>query len=1246
MPLGILALGAWLAWGQAWEQARSELASTADAAAEYAARLLDAHAHLTERTDELLQDLSTAQIREREAELHMALRRLASGRSSVRSLYAADAEGRLVVSDNALPAPFDISILDRDFFQRLQTNDASAMLVSKIYSSRLDEGFYLGVAARRGISAWGGASRQVVGRPFSGVVVVSLSPGDIALGLQQIAKTPDQSISLIRADGEILASSAGFTVLPPPLAADSPLRKAIESGSERAEARGRIGPDGTESIMALRQVAGWPIYATAMQSRDASIQHWRNIVMWQAGFAVPAVIMLVSLVILAQRRTRQVAEAQAALHTEAARRVAAEAQRESDERYRALADATREGVVIYEARRIVEANDAFWQVLGHASKKEVLGRDPLEFIAPAAREAAAKSMAQAHGVPYEGFGLRANGTIFPAELQDRPILYKGRQLRVGIVRDLTTQKAAEKVLRETLGTLDLGAFMTQDLDGTIRHWSAGCERLFGWTADEALGRVSHVLLRSIFPIPVPEVEAALERHGEWTGEVHHRIRTGPEVVVATRKILRRDTEGRPACIVELMVDVTPLWRARAELLDHSNRLQLLSAAAGSLLAAKDPDEVLGGLFEALSTQLGIDVSCSHIVDHADVGTLHLTTLFGLPDCARPALERLTFGDLICGKVAETRRPAHIKALRGLDDHTRQFLRSHGIRAYAAFPLVAGDRLLGTLSFGTRQRDEFSPEDLALLGTIAQYVTALRERLHAEAALREAEQRSRVLLEAAPVGIALLDPATRGFVAANDRACRELDYSPEEFTRLHLPDIEVSSKAGDWVGSLASGSPAIQEFEAQHRTKDGKVLDMLVRVERVTLGTQTLLYTAWIDITERVRAQQALEEGEAQLRSILATVPDAMIVIDEDGTILSFSAAAEQLFGWPSAEAIGRNVFTLMPNPDREEHQAYLSRYLTTGVRRIMGIGRTVSGRRRDGSTFPMELTVGEMRSRGRHLFTAFTRDLTERQASERRVQELQSELLHVSRVSAVGEMASALAHELNQPLTAIASSVKAALRILQAHPPSGPAHMAALEKALEAMERAVGQSLRAGQIVRRLREFVVKGEADRDLEALPGLIEEASALALVGARQRGVHVTCQLAPNLPLVLVDRIQIQQVLLNLIRNAVEAMTEEDGPSPAPECRELTITATSRSADEVELVIADTGPGLAPMVAAHLFDAFISTKPSGMGVGLSICRSIIEAHGGRIWAEPKAGGGTVFRFTLPAAPPDGTIREERGP
>src|SRR5215472_14004276 len=238
---------------------------------------------------------------------------------------------------------------------------------------------------------------------------------------------------------------------------------------------------------------------------------------------------------------------------------------------------------------------------------------------------------------------------------------------------------------------------------------------------------------------------------------------------------------------------------------------------------------------------------------------------------------------------------------------------------------------------------------------------------------------------------------------------------------------------------------------------------------------------------------------ALLRSILETVPDAMVVIDEGGVVQFFSSAAERLFGYTADEVRGQNVSILMPSPYREQHDGYLARYKATGERRIIGIGRVVVGERKDGSTFPMELSVGEVRSSGQRLFTGFVRDLTERQTTERRLQDMQSELVHVSRLTALGEMASALAHELNQPLSAIANYVKGSERLLAAEP---------LDKAKikGALQSAAEQALRAGQIIRRLRDFVAKGEAERRIESLPKLLEEAGALAMIGAKERGVHL--------------------------------------------------------------------------------------------------------------------------------------------
>jgi len=442
--------------------------------------------------------------------------------------------------------------------------------------------------------------------------------------------------------------------------------------------------------------------------------------------------------------------------------------------------------------------------------------------------------------------------------------------------------------------------------------------------------------------------------------------------------------------------------------------------------------------------------------------------------------------------------------------------------------------------------------------------------------------------------------------------------------LFIPPVLVASGLGGLgpglLTTLLSAVLTLYFLERAYPLPSAQIFSLTVFV---TIGVGM----AWLgERLLRARAAAAasnrdLQAREAHLRSILHTIPDAMIVIDEHGIIRSFSAAAQRLFEYAPEEVIGRNIKILMPQPYRDEHDSYLRRYAETGERRIIGIGRVVVGLRKSGSTFPMELSVGEMRSANATFFTGFIRDLTERQNTEARLQELQSELVHISRLTAMGEMASTLAHELNQPLTAIANYLKGSVRMMQ--------DRADDESRLirNALEKANEQALRAGQIIRRLRNFVARGESERRTESVTKLIEEASALALVGVKEQDVEVHFELDPNADHALADRVQIQQVLINLIRNAIEAMAES-------ERRVLTI-ATARGADNmIEIRVADTGSGISPENLEHMFQPFFSTKPHGMGVGLSICRTIIESHGGRIIVSANPGGGTVFRFTLRAA------------
>lgn len=363
-------------------------------------------------------------------------------------------------------------------------------------------------------------------------------------------------------------------------------------------------------------------------------------------------------------------------------------------------------------------------------------------------------------------------------------------------------------------------------------------------------------------------------------------------------------------------------------------------------------------------------------------------------------------------------------------------------------------------------------------------------------------------------------------------------------------------------------------------------------------------------------------SESHLRSILATVPDAMVVIDERGRMLSFSAAAEQMFGYSEAEVLGENVSILMPSPDRERHDSYLDNYARTGNRKIIGVGRVLTARHREGYTFPIELSVGEAEVEGQRIFTGFIRDLTERQQSELRLQDLQSELAHVGRVSEVGTLASALAHELNQPLAAVTNYCEGARELV-----SGAIDEATAAEVRDALDEAVEQALRAGQIVRRLRDFITYGHTERKVEYLPRVVTEANALALVGSREYDIEVDVKLDAEGQKVLIDRIQIQQVLLNLIRNAIDAMIDS-------EQRALTISSLGQSDGMVRLSVADTGKGVSEAMAEQLFQPFVTTKERGMGIGLSICRTIVEAHGGRIWCERRPAGGTIFHFTIPEA------------
>ena len=359
-----------------------------------------------------------------------------------------------------------------------------------------------------------------------------------------------------------------------------------------------------------------------------------------------------------------------------------------------------------------------------------------------------------------------------------------------------------------------------------------------------------------------------------------------------------------------------------------------------------------------------------------------------------------------------------------------------------------------------------------------------------------------------------------------------------------------------------------------------------------------------------------------VQALMDTAVDAILTVDEKGVIRSFNQAAERLFGYRQEEAIGQPISLLMPEPHRARHQQYIERYLATGEPHIIGIGREVEAQRKDGSLLPAYLSVSEFEVAGERRFAGVLHDIS----ADLEARRLRERLAQAESLSKLAETTAALAHELNQPLAAVAAYAEAARRQLaQGDSP----------KLAATLDKVVAQSLRASAVVESVRRLIngAAGEgAAMQFADINALMAEVVALLEPDARRRGVELALRTAAELPPVRCDPVQIQQVGLNLVRNAIDAVAQDRGG------REQTVfITTSGAADAVEVSVADCGAGLSDGIRDQLFAPFQSDKPSGMGMGLAICRTIVANHQGALsFQDNTPGPGTTFSFTLPAANP----------
>jgi PAS domain S-box-containing protein len=934
----------------------------------------------------------------------------------------------------------------------------------------------------------------------------------------------------------------------------------------------------------------------------------------------------------------------------------------------------------------------------------------------------------------------------------------------------TIRRRAEAVLREQSNLLNLthDTIFVTDMEGVIKYWNRGAEERYGWTAEQAVGKDVHALLKTVFPGPFERIIAEVTRTGRWEGELMHTRKDGSQVVMASRWSLQRGEQGAPVAIMETNNDITNRKRAEEALRRLNRELRTISNCNQILLRASDEQSLLDEICRIVCEEAGYRMAWVAYAEHDAAKSVRPVAWTGAEEGYLANLG-ITWADTERGWSPTGTAIRSGKSCCIQDFATdprlapwRESALQRGFLSGIALPLNDEQaNAFGSLSIYSAQPNAFTSQEIRLLEELAADlafgIVTLRSRAarkRAEEALRRSEAYLAESQRLTRTGSWAFDLASNKYIYASEEIFRifgmdaqeglpnrepiSRQIHPEDWDRVkesfekslrekvdtssefrivlpsgtvkhlqairhpvmndagdlvklvgtviditerkraeealrqseaYLAEAQRLSHTGSWALDVADdryaycseeclriygfdpqeGLPTreavfrrvlpedldrvIREFEKSLREKvdssgelrivlpDGTVKDIHVIRHPVlnSVGDVVKLVGTSIDITERKRAEEALRASESRFRTFVDHAADAFFIQDfEQGTIIDVNRSACESLGYTRQELIGTTPLAFDRNLDRAA---------TESVAERTAAGETVIDRhwhlRKDGTLFPVEAHASQFWHGGRRFLLKVARDISDRLRAEEereKLRQLEADLAHINRVSMMGELVASIAHEVSQPLSGVVSNGSACLRWLAGDVPN-------VEEAREAARRIVRDGKRAGEVIARVRSLAKRAATPSEKLDLNETIREVLALVGDEAKRMGVMIRAQFADDLSPISGDRVQLQQVVLNLVMNAMEAMSSVDERP-----RELLITTRNLDADQVQVTVEDSGTGLDPNTLDKIFDPFYTTKPGGMGMGLSVSRSILQAHGGRLWAAAKDGPGTIFHFSIP--------------